>query len=316
MKIQSWNVRGLGRLEKRRKIKRAERKISLVLIQETKRSTITPEVAKSIWYEDNIEYMAVDAEGRAGTLFSSFNCVIVNVYDPSEVAKRKELWDNFARLKNTFLGPWCMGGDFNEIRTISERIGCSRRDRGMREFNTMIDQLEMIDLPMLGRKFTWCNSQIREKWSRIDRFLLNDEWLQNFNFKLWGLPRLLSDHCPIILMEDERDWGPRPFRFLNAWALHPKFISLVEESWSESQVFGWAGYRCLKKLKALKQKLKVWNIEVFGKIEFKIKAAEEEAHAIELIAEERALLGNEQARRRELMGEVWRLNKMLEQQIY
>ncbi|XP_028079607.1 uncharacterized protein LOC114281359 [Camellia sinensis] len=235
MKIQSWNVRGLGRLEKRRKIKRAERKISLVLIQETKRSTITPEVAKSIWYEDNIEYMAVDAEGRAGTLFSSFNCVIVNVYDPSEVAKRKELWVNFAQLKNTFLGPWCMGGDFNEIRTISERIGCSRRDRGMREFNTMIDQLEMIDLPML-----------------------------------------------------------------------------VEETWSESQVVGWARYKCLKKFKALKQKLKVWNIEVFGKIEFKIKAAEEEAHAIELIAEERALLGHKQARRRELMGEVWRLNKMLE----
>lgn len=175
----------------------------------------------------------------------------------------------------------------------------------------MIDQLEMIDLPMLGRKFTWCNSQIREKWSRIDRFLLNHEWLQNFNFKLWGLPRLLSDHCPIILMEDERDWGPRPFRFLNAWALHPKFISLMEETWSKSQVVGWAGYRCLKKFKALKQKLKVWNIEVFGKIEFKLQVAEEEAHVIELIAQERALLGNEQARRKELMREVWRLNKML-----
>lgn len=165
---------------------------------------------------------------------------------------------------------------------------------------------------MLGRKFTWCNSQTREKWSRIDRFLLNYEWLQNFNFKLWGLPRSLSDHCPIILMEDDRDWGPRPFRFLNAWASHPNFVTLVKQTWSESQVEGWAGYRCLMKFKALKQKLNVWNTAVFGKVESQLKAAEEEAHAIELIAEERALLGNKQVRSQELMGEIWRLNKFLE----
>ncbi|GMQ02321.1 hypothetical protein CsSME_00048612 [Camellia sinensis var. sinensis] len=58
------------------------------------------------------------------------------------------------------------------------------------------------------------------------------------------------------------------------------------------------------KFKALKQKLKVWNVEVFGKIETKLKVAEEEAHAIELITEERTLLGNEQAGKRELRGEI------------
>lgn len=281
MKIQSWNVRGLGRPAKRRKIRQslAERKVSLVLIQETKSSSITSEVVSSIWYEDIFAYLAVDAEGRAGgllciwnprvfqleaccghrnfillagTFFSSFNCVVVNVYGPLDVAKRQEVWDIFARLKTNFLGLWCMGGDFNEIRNISERIGCSRRDRGMRDFNSMIDQLELFDVPMLGRKFTWCNSQIREKWSRIDRFLLDPEWLENFNLKLWGLSRQLSDHCPILLMEDERDWGPRPFRFLNAWAAHPTFVSVVEKTWSEYQVEGWAGFRCLMKFKALK----------------------------------------------------------------
>ncbi|XP_028106487.1 uncharacterized protein LOC114305578 [Camellia sinensis] len=212
--------------------------------------------------------MAVDAEGKAGgllfvwnptvfqvheccgnrnfipmsgTLFSSFNCVIVNVYGPTDVAKRQEVWANFARLKASFLGPWCIGGDFNEIRNADERIGCSRRDQGMRDFNSMVEQLELIVLPMLGRKFTWCNPQTHEKWSRIDRFLLNYEWLQNFNFKLWGLPRLVSDHFPIILMEDDRDWGPRPFRFLNAWSSHPNFVALVKQTWSESQVEGWAG---------------------------------------------------------------------------
>ncbi|KAL7246644.1 hypothetical protein ACSBR2_001696 [Camellia fascicularis] len=75
MKIQPWNVRGLRRPEKWRKINRslAARKINFVMIQETKRSTITPEIVKSIWYEDNFEYMAVDVEDRAGGLLCIWN---------------------------------------------------------------------------------------------------------------------------------------------------------------------------------------------------------------------------------------------------
>ncbi|KAL7207808.1 hypothetical protein ACSBR1_029707 [Camellia fascicularis] len=86
----------------------------------------------------------------SGTIFSSFSCVVVNVYGPTDVAKRQEVWANFALLKHHFLGPWCIGGDFNEVRNIDERIKCSRRDRGMRDFNSMVEQLELIELLMLG----------------------------------------------------------------------------------------------------------------------------------------------------------------------
>lgn len=36
-------------------------------------------------------------------------------------------------------GPWCTGGDFNEVRNPSERSGGGRRTRGMREFGEFID---------------------------------------------------------------------------------------------------------------------------------------------------------------------------------
>lgn len=109
-----------------------------------------------------------------------------------------------------------MGEDFNEIRFRAERRGCIRRDREMQDFNNLVDQLGMLDIPMLGRSYTWCNSMEGERWSRIDRFLLNPIWLEKFIFKLWRLPRVVSDHCPLLLVEDERNWGPRPFRFINA----------------------------------------------------------------------------------------------------
>ena len=99
----------------------------------------------------------------SGTFFNSFECAIVNIYAPNEVELRSKLWNSLVKLKKDFPKPWCLGGDFNEIRTIGERKGCSRRDKGMREFNEFIESCELSDLPLCGRKFTWCNSREGEK---------------------------------------------------------------------------------------------------------------------------------------------------------
>ncbi|KAL7176644.1 hypothetical protein ACSBR2_030063 [Camellia fascicularis] len=121
---------------------------------------------------------------------------------------------------------------------MNERKGCSRRERGMKDFNELLDILELNDLPMLGRIFTWCNALDEDRWSRIDRFLLEPSWLERYQLKQWGLPRSISDHCPILLMKDQKDWGPKPFRFINAWTLHPKFNAEVKKPWEEIQIVG------------------------------------------------------------------------------
>ncbi|XP_028087686.1 uncharacterized protein LOC114288382 [Camellia sinensis] len=110
-------------------------------------------------------------------------------------------------------------------------------------------------------------------------------------------------------MEDERNWGPSPFRFVNAWTLHPEFILIAQKAWSERLVQGWAGYRVQRKLGGLKEELKRWNIEVFGVVEEQLKKAEEDLHALELLAESRVLEPNEVACRREAKDLVWTLRK-------
>ncbi|XP_028116645.1 uncharacterized protein LOC114314370 [Camellia sinensis] len=252
----------------------------MVFVQESKRVSLSEWDIRSIWGCTRFEYMEVGSQGSSGgiicvwdpeffqlkeccgsrnflllqgTIYHSFDCVLMNVYAPTDVSKRGRLWEIIKQLRSKFLSPWCLEGDFNEIRLISERIGVSRRDRGMREFNDFVDSCEFIDIPMVGRKFTWGNNQEGARWSRIDRFLLDPEWLENFNIKLWGLPKIVSDHCPILLMEDERDWGPKPFRFLNAWLLHPSFSKVVREAWEETQLTGWGGFVMHKKLQLLKR---------------------------------------------------------------
>ncbi|KAL7208080.1 hypothetical protein ACSBR1_029940 [Camellia fascicularis] len=91
-----------------------------------------------------------------------------------------------------------MGGDFNEIRYISERKGCSRREKGMTDFNGLIDQLSLVDLPMLERSFTWCNASNGERWSSIDRFLLNSGGLRNTHLSNGDCPEvylIIAQYC-------------------------------------------------------------------------------------------------------------------------
>ncbi|XP_028099607.1 uncharacterized protein LOC114299136 [Camellia sinensis] len=248
----------------------------------------------------------------SGKAHNSFDCVLVNIYAPNDVIWRKALWVTLLNLKTIFVNPWCLGGDFNEIRNVGESIGVSRRDRGMQEFNDFIDNCEVVDVQMLGRKFTWCNTLEGKKWSRINRFLLNLEWLVRYKLKLWGLPRTISDHCPLLLMGDGRDWGPKPLKFLNAWTLHPTLASLVESNWGELQLHGSEGSILKRKLQSLKLVLKKWNQESYGNVAKKLEAFESTLHDLDLKAKTRPLNEGELMLQREKMTEMWSLSRKME----
>lgn len=96
--------------------------------------------------------------------------------------------------------------------------------------------------------------------SRLDRFLVTPEWEDCFPNPIQEVgSRLVSDHFPIILVSSRVKWGPTPFRFENMWLNHRSFFSNVETWWSECSFSGWDGFQFMKKLKFVKEKLKVWN---------------------------------------------------------
>ena len=98
------------------------------------------------------------------------------------------------------------------------------------EFNNYIDESQLVDVPMIGNKFTWFSLQGNAK-SRLDRFLLSDGILNN-----WGvdnqkvLQRDIFDHCPIVLSANNINWGPKPFKVNNCWFEHKEFLPFGEKS--------------------------------------------------------------------------------------
>lgn len=74
----------------------------------------------------------------------------------------------------------------------------------------------------------------------------------------------LSDHGPIQLSSIAIDSGPKPFSFENCWFMHKDFSPFARESWASFQVQGFAGFIVIKKMKMLKDIIKVRNRKVFG----------------------------------------------------
>jgi hypothetical protein len=108
-------------------------------------------------------------------------------------------------------------------------------------FNRFIEDNNLIDLPLIGRKFTWYKGD-GLSMSRLDRFLLSGEWCMDWpNCKQEARWRGLSDHCALVLSANEEDWGPRPTRMLKCWRDIPGHHLFVREKWNTLQVEGCGG---------------------------------------------------------------------------
>jgi hypothetical protein len=85
-----------------------------------------------------------------------------------------------------------------------------------------------MDLPLVGGAFTWSVSQDPPLWSRIDHFLVSPELEAFMGVRQKRLPRLCSDHFPIILELGGVSKGKRPFKFENMWLKAEGFVALVK----------------------------------------------------------------------------------------
>lgn len=79
----------------------------------------------------------------------------------------------------------------------------------------------------------------------------------------------ISDHCPVILKYGLCNWGRKHFRFNNCWLEHNDFKGFISNCWREFNISGWKLHAFKEKLELLKERLKVWNKEVFGTLDLK-----------------------------------------------
>ncbi|XP_058075531.1 uncharacterized protein LOC131223951 [Magnolia sinica] len=213
---------------------------------------------------------------------SNFCCIVISVYGPSEDSLRLNFWDELTSIRQSFSGPCCFVGDFNVIRFAEEYSRIRRTTHAMQSFSDWIQDQELVDLPLAGAKFTWTNGRKSQIQSRLDRFLLSTDWIEEFpSVNQIALPRTTSDHCPILLSVVDVNWGPKPFKFNSAWLGINGFKQKIVEWWPSPQVDGFASHRLCCRLRFIKEKLKEWKEEEYWKREIETEALFAEFHQID-----------------------------------
>lgn len=105
-------------------------------------------------------------------------------------------------------------GDLNSIRSERDRVGCCYTKRDIVMFNDFIEDLHLIEID--GEvSFTWYGPKNRK--SKLDRVLVNDLWLKCCSWHISGWHRRSSDHVPISISSDKRNWGPKSFKAFDNW---------------------------------------------------------------------------------------------------
>jgi hypothetical protein len=196
------------------------------------------------------------------------------------------------------------GVGYRQNRELSNVV---REDQ--RVFNLFIQNLEVEDLVLLGRKFTWIQPN-GECSSRLDRIMVSSNWFEVWgDVSLWALPRDVSDNCPIMLKYSTADWGPKPFRFNNYWLKNKDFKGVVARTWCEQSHNGWMARVFREKLKAVKEALKKWNDESYRVLEKNIPSLISSIHDMEVLGEARDLSSEERLVWKQKCEQLWTLLK-------
>ena len=69
-----------------------------------------------------------------------------------------------------------IGGDFNLIHFPSDKNNTAFHHAEANAFNQTLDDLALIELPLLDRRFTWSNERNTPTLTKIDRMLVSIEW--------------------------------------------------------------------------------------------------------------------------------------------
>ena len=94
---------------------------------------------------------------------------------------------------------WVVLGDFNEIVHLDEKLGWRDKDaKQMKVFRETLSGCELIDLGLVGKRYTWWNGRFRDQHTlvRLDRMVANESWRERFpKVMVHHVSMAASDHC-------------------------------------------------------------------------------------------------------------------------
>ncbi|XP_073355500.1 uncharacterized protein [Aegilops tauschii subsp. strangulata] len=187
-------------------------------------------------------------------------------------------WKRKPELKPDFLAdlvrmcgseqlPYLVGGDFNIIRRREDKNNDNFDGRWSFMFNTIIESLNLREIELSGRKFTWANALPNPTYEKLDRVLASVDWEQKFPLvTVQALSRGISDHTLLFVDSGQPSHvGNRNvFSFEMAWFEREGFLDFVAREWAKDSGGKTALQRWQNKIRHLRSVLRGWAKHLSG----------------------------------------------------
>ncbi|XP_013613525.1 PREDICTED: uncharacterized protein LOC106319692 [Brassica oleracea var. oleracea] len=183
------------------------------------------------------------------------------VYGEPIQGNRTKVWERLSRIGAHRKEPWCMLGDFNEIRNNGEKIGGPRRgEASFQDFNDMLDIGEMVELQSSGDNLTW-GGKLGDSWirSRLDRCFGNKQWMKLFPASNQAfLDKRGSDDRPVLVrLASSSEPFRGSFRFDRRFLNNSGVKDEIKKAWLTNHPFFEA--KVSDKLKRCRKALSKWK---------------------------------------------------------
>jgi exonuclease III len=259
----------------------------IICLQETKRESFDLAYIKKFCPKKFTKFEFVPSVGASGgliiiwngTLFKgelafhnefslsvNFKCnlsndswILTNIYGPCQTERKALFIDWFANIDMPQDTDWIIMGDFNFIRSPSDRNKPGGDLNDMLLFNEAISNLGIVELPLKGRKFTWSNMQKDPLLEKLDWFFTSASWTVSYPATFaYPLVKPTSDHVPCVVVFNTKIPKAKVFRIENHWMQHSEFKQIVQAAWNIPVGHVDSAKNINAKFKNLRRSLKLW----------------------------------------------------------
>lgn len=318
-----WNVRGLNSPARRTAVRSliGMHAVSVVCLQETKLSSVDSAVVSEICGATFSEFAFSPSDGASGGLlvawtdavavtsvqcstnFISLKCSnkitsdswhLINVYGPQPPKEKISFLNDLQLLCMNSPDPLMLVGDFNLIAATADK-STSNINRGLiNAFRNFMNRLELKDMYLHGRRYTWSNEQLHTILVRLDRVLYNQPWNELFpNALLQGLSSADSDHCPLLLTSNALFRPQRRFMFENMWVRLEGFNDVVPAAWDKATKSSDPYTNLHNKLSFTAKQLKSWASSLLSDIQLRTRIVHELILQLDIARDSRMLTPEE-----------------------
>jgi endonuclease/exonuclease/phosphatase family metal-dependent hydrolase len=159
-----------------------------------------------------------------------FKSTLYGVYGPAQPNRKEAFLLELANvcLKETL--PFVIGGDFNIMRHPDDKSTDNFESRWPNLFNAVIETLQLKEIVMSSRQYTWDGPGDNPTYEKLDRVLFSTGWEHNYPLStVESRDRNISNHTPLILNTGVFTHQNRQptFKFERGWLTREGFFDMV-----------------------------------------------------------------------------------------